>query len=223
MTKNFLPLLITAFLPLFSSAQQDNEQLGVQEKAQVLLDRVKDQYSEYNSVEVDFSFTLENKKQDNFKEVREGTAVLKDEKFRINLGSHLIICDNDNVWTYLKEADEVQVNNYQPEQMKINPSQMFTIYQEGFLYGYKGEQTLSGKAYHQVELTPEDKKKSFYKIRLLISQDNYRVKQTKVFEKDGSIYTYTFEDYNINQDLPSNHFKFDKNAHPNVNVVDLRD
>lgn len=222
MYKCFLPLLLLGFIPFGSIAQQNGEQLGVQEKAEVILDRVKDKYNDYNAIKVDFSFTLENKKQDNFKEVREGTAILKGKKFRINLGSHLIICDNNNVWTYLKEADEVQVNTYEPDQMKINPSQMFTIYQKGFLYGYKGEKSVDGQNYYRVELTPEDKEKSFYKIRLLINEDSYRVGRTKVFEKDGSIYTYDFEKYSLNDQISADQFKFDKKDHPNVDVIDLR-
>lgn len=222
MSRHFLPLVLLTVMPLASIGQQNDQNLDVKEKAKVLLDRVKAKYNDYSTIQVDFSFTLENKKQNNFKEVREGTATLKDQKFRINLGSHLIICDNDNVWTYLKEANEVQVNNYKPDQMKINPSQMFTIYQEGFLYGYKGEKSVKGKDYYQVELTPEDKEKSFYKIRLLISQDSYRVGRTKVFEKDGSIYTYDFESYTVNKDLPNNHFEFDKEEHPSANMIDLR-
>ena len=223
MSRYFLPILLFIVTPIASIAQQNDQNLNVEEKAKVLLDRVKDNYDDYSTIQVDFSFMLENKKQDNFKEMREGTATLKDEKFRINLGSHLIICNNKNVWTYLKDANEVQVNNYKPDQMKINPSEMFTIYQEGFLYGYKGEKSVEGTKYHQVELTPEEKKKSFYKIRLLINQETYRVGRTKVFEKDGSIYTYNFKSYTLNKDLPDDHFTFDKQEHPSANMIDLRE
>ncbi len=218
-------LYLTIFLglvPFFSSAQQDQKGMNVKQKAKVILDRVKSKHKTAESIKVDFSFKLENKKRDNFKEVREGTATIKGDKFRVNLGSHLIICDNNTVWTYLKEADEVQVNTYKPDQMKINPSEMFTLYKEGFLYGYKGEKTVDGKPYYRVELTPENKEKSFYKIRLLVNQDDYHISQTKVFEKDGSIYTYDFKNYRLDQNIATKQFTFNKQQHPNVTVIDLR-
>ena len=223
MLRTCYALFCLSFLPLLLVAQDEEKGMNIKEKAEVLLDRVKEKYNGAESIKVDFTFTLENKKRDNFKEVREGTALLKGEKFRVNLGSHLIICNNETVWTYLKEAGEVQVNTYKPEQMKINPSDMFTLYEEGFLYGYKGEKTIEGKPYHRIELTPENKEKSFYKIRLLVHQDSYQVARTKVFEKDGSIYTYQFSDYNLGQEVPAQKFTFRKQQHPNVTVIDLRD
>lgn len=222
MLRKLYLMLLLSFIPLFSLAQQDQRGMNVKEKAKVILDRVKGKHQAAESIKVDFTFTLENKKRDNFKEVRKGTATLKGDKFRVNLGSHLIICDSSTVWTYLKEAGEVQVNTYKPDQMKINPSEMFTLYKEGFLYGYKGEKTVDGKHYYRIELTPKNKEKSFYKIRLLVHQQDYHIARTKVFEKDGSIYTYEFNNYRLNKDVPAKRFTFSKQQHPNVTVIDLR-
>ena len=197
-------------------------QSGPQEKAKRVLDKVSNQYNSYSTIKVDFDFILENKKKKDFKEVREGDAQMKGEKFRINLGNHLIICDNENVWTYMKGVGEVQINDYEPEKMKINPSRILTLHEEGFLYGYKDKTTINSDYYHNIELTPEDKSKSFYKIRVLIDTDNYRVKRMKVFEKDGSIYTYKFKNYKVNESLPNSKFKFKKKDYPDVTVVDLR-
>lgn len=222
MKRKWYLLIFLSLTPFFSLAQQGDQGMNVKEKAEIVLDRVKQKYDAAKSIKVDFSFKLENKKRDNFKEVREGSAILKGEKFRVNLGSHLIICDNNTVWTYLKEADEVQVNTYKPDQMKINPSEMFTLYEKGFLYGYKGEKTVDGEPYYRIELTPENKEKSFYKIRLLVHQDSYQIGRTKVFEKDGSIYTYKFNNYQLDQNISAKQFTFNKQQHPNVTVIDLR-
>lgn len=223
MFKHLYLLFLIGLLPFFSLAQDAKKGMNVKEKAEVLLDRVKSKYNGAESIRVDFTFMLENKKQDNFKEVREGTAFLKNEKFRLNLGNNLIICNNNTVWTYLKEAGEVQVNPYKPDQMKINPSKMFTLYEEGFLYAYKGDKEVDGTPYYQVELTPENKEKSYYKIRLLLNKDTYQIRRTKVFEKDGSIYTFKFSNYTLNKELSPKKFTFDKKAHPDVTVIDLRD
>ena len=211
--------LLGVLVPVLGLAQ---EQMSPEEKAKVILDKVKEKYKSYNTIEVDFNFILENRKKEEFKEVREGEAKLKGKKFRINIGNHLIICDNKNVWTYMKNVKEVQINNYEPDKMKINPSEMFTIYQKGYLYGYKGKVKQNGDYYYNIELTPENKDKSYYKIRLYVDPDSYRVMQTRVFEKDGSIYTYKFNNYKLNQNMPNSMFSFNKSEYPDVTVIDLR-
>ncbi len=216
--RKLIPLLFVLCLPFISSGQKMN----AKEKAKAILEQVTKEYNQYNTIEAKFSYTLENKKRENFKEVEEGKIKLKGNKFRINLGSYLVICDSENVWTYLKDAKEVQINDYKPGEMKINPKEMFTIYKEGFLYGYKGRNTIDGKSMHTIELTPENKEKSYYKVRLQVEPKTYKIRKTKIFEKDGSIFTYDIKSYNINKALPDKQFEFKKQNYPNVTVVDLR-
>ncbi len=211
----FLSFLI---LPLAMVAQQMNPK----EKAKAVLEKVSKEYKKYNTIEADFQYIMENRKQEDFKEVEKGTIMLMGEKFRINFGNYLVICDNENVWTYLKEANEVQVNKYEPGEMKINPQKIFSLYKEGFLYGYKGRNKVNGKSLHTIELTPEDKDKSYYKVRLHVDPETHRIKRMKTFENDSSIFTYKIQNYQVNQEMSASSFQFKKSKHPDVTVVDLR-
>lgn len=50
-----------------------------------------------------------------------------------------IYCDGKTMWTYLKDANEVQISNYNPKSSDINPSEIFTVYEKGFLSKFIGE------------------------------------------------------------------------------------
>ena len=52
----------------------------------------------------------------------------------------------------------------------FNPAQMFTMYEKGYKYIYTGDQKIKGKVYQIVDLTPEDDKKEFFKVRLTIDK-----------------------------------------------------
>ena len=220
MVKQLVAVVVFGLVIAFNlaDAQKSNK---VKEKAKKVLDQVSDNYQAYNAIKADFKLTLENRQSD-FEEVQKGTIYLKNQKFRVSLGDHIIICDGDNIWTYLKEVKEVQINNYKPEEMDINPTEMFTIYKKDFRYGYKGNKEKNGQTYDIVELTPENKEKSYFKVRLLINQTSHDVRQTKIFEKDGTIFTYQIKDFEPNPSIEKGTFSFQKNDYPNVETIDLR-
>lgn len=216
--KQSLLIVTILMLPTAMIAQEMN----AKEKAGAILEKVSKEYNGYNTIEAKFQYIMENRKQEDFKEVEKGTIQLMGEKFRINFGNYLVICDNENVWTYLKEANEVQVNKYEPGEMKINPQEIFTLYKEGFLYGYKGRNEVNGRSLHTIELTPENKDKSYYKVRLHVDPETHRIKRMKTFENDSSIFTYKIQNYVVNQEMDASSFKFNKSNHPDATVVDLR-
>lgn len=214
--KAFWVLILSVFLLSHSVTAQSTSK-----KAENILDQVSNTYDDYNTIKASFNYILEIQ-QDDFKEKQSGVIHLKDNKFRLKLEQQEIICNGKYVWTYLQDVNEVQINNYKPEQMEINPTEMFTMYKKGFLYGYGGEKELDGEDYQVIELTPNKKEKSYFKVRLLIDKKTYHIKRTRIFEKNGNIYTYQISRFYPNVDIPDNFFEFNKKDHPDVTVVDLR-
>jgi outer membrane lipoprotein carrier protein len=58
------------------------------------------------------------------------------------MGKQEIFCDKQSVWTYLKDINEVQINDYEANKEDITPSNMFTIYQNDFNYMLNGEEVV---------------------------------------------------------------------------------
>jgi outer membrane lipoprotein-sorting protein len=226
-------LLIFSFLisiATFAFAQKAAEKDAT---AKAILNKVSEKYRAYDVVKTDFDFTLDNP-QAGVKETQNGTLIAKSKanKFKVTIFSpgtgsksevaQEIISDGKTQWTYLKKDNEVQINNVDNSGEGLNPAQVFTIYEHGYKYIYNGEIKIGGKVYQEIDLTPEDIKKSFFKVRLEIDKVKKQIYSALIFDKNGNKYTYTLRSFVPNIQVPDNTFSFDPKMHKGVEVVDLR-
>ena len=84
------------------------------------------------------------------------------KKYKIELGKQIIWCDKQSVWTYIKDINEVQINDYEANKEEITPSNMFTIYQNDFNYMLNSDEELDKTSCSIVDLMPKDKSKPFF-------------------------------------------------------------
>ena len=104
-------------------------------KAKDILNGVSSKYRSYKSMKADFSYTLENP-QAKIKETQVGTLLLSGAKYRLGISGQEVISDGKTIWTYMKEAKEVQINEVDPTDDGIKPSEIFTMYEKGFIYKF---------------------------------------------------------------------------------------
>jgi len=71
-------------------------------------------------------------------------------------------------------------------------------------------------------LTPFDKSKPYFKIKLFIEKATSNIAKAKVFDKNGNRYTYFVSNFTPNPNLPDLFFTFDQKAYAGVEVIDLR-
>jgi outer membrane lipoprotein-sorting protein len=222
-------LLILSMLILsagYASAQKDAD-------AKAILNKVGARYKTFDVVKTDFIFTLDNQ-QAGVKETQAGTLIARSKlnKFKVslyganaatkNVAQQEIISDGKTQWTYLKKDNEVQVNNVDNSSEGLNPAKIFTIYEHGYKYLYTGEKKINGNIYQEIDLTPEDDKKGFFKVRLEIDKAKKQIYSALIFDKNGNRYTYTIKSFVTNTAVPDNTFTFDAKAHKGIEVVDLR-
>ena len=191
-------------------------------KAQEILKGVSNKYKSFKSVKATFVIAIENTK-DNSKDTQKGTIYLKGNKYKLEIASQDVICDGKTRWTYVKDANEIQIDNQKTDENSISPSTIFTMYEKGWLFKFTGEQKETGMVYQLVELVPvEPKKKNIYKVKLTINKNDKFISTAKMFDKNGSIQTISVEKLTpdiINDDTL---FNFSAARYPGAEVVDLR-
>lgn len=212
--KKIIIILISILFVSEVSAQIDN-------KATKLLKVVSARYKKFKTIKADFIYSIESKAEKTH-EKQKGTIYTKGNNFRLDIAGQIIICDNKTVWTYNKEANEVQINNYNPKETAIRLDDIFTMYGKGFLYKMLEEKKEQGKDISIVELTPKDKKKNYFKIKLTIDKTNQSIMKVMVFDKNGTTHEYTITNQVPNLKLEDHFFSFDPKKYPKVEVVDLR-
>lgn len=215
------------FLSLFTLASSltfcQNNSLGTNDpQAKKILDGVSAKFKTYKTVVANFtlSITDENGKVEGTKS---GIVYMKSSKYKVNISGQEIYSDGNNIWTYDKSASEVQLTKFDPTSNTITPEKMFTnFYDKDFLYKLNGETKVGKKTLQEIELTPVDKTKTFFKVLLDIDKATKNIYSSKVFEKNGNRYIYTITSIKTDTPLPDSLFVFDTKKYPKVEVVDLR-
>ncbi len=215
--------LTVIFLSLFcfySFAQSPGTKQDKQ--AEDILKSVTTKYKSFKSVKATFVITMENPK-DNTKDVQKGTICLKGNKYRLEVAGQDIVSDGKTRWTYMKDANEVQIDNQKTDDNTITPANIFTMYEKGFLFKFVGEQNEKGMAYQLVELIPIDpKKKNFFKVKLSVNKNDKFVTTAKLFDKNGTIQTIAVDKLTPDACTDDSIYSFNVAKYPGAEVVDLR-
>lgn len=210
--------LIFAFIATVAVAQKP---VPADKVADKLLNVISNRYKNFKTIKADFIYSIESKAE-NINEKQKGSIYVKGNKFRLDIADQIIVCDNKTIWTYSKDANEVQVNNYDAKKAPIRLDDLFTMYDKGFLSKILETKKEGKNDVALIELTPKDKKKNFFKIKLSVDKTNQTITKSQVYEKSGTIHTYTVTNQFPNIKLEDKFFVFDAKKYPKCEVIDLR-
>lgn len=185
-------------------------------KAQSILDEVSAKTKAYKSIRIEFTYKMENTAQkinDSYK----GVLISKAEKYKLTVSGQDVISDGKTVWTYLKDANEVQVNTVGENEESITPTNILSNYNKNF----KAKLIKETPQQQIVELTPIQKK-NFNKVRVTIDRAKKMVDTLAIYDKNGSVYSYIVNKMDVNQNFYDSMFAFKAAEHPGVEVIDMR-
>ncbi len=208
--KNILLIAILIVFSVSGIAQNDK-------KATAILDEVSVKTKSYKTIKIDFTYAMDNAKEkihDKFK----GTLVSKGDKYKLTAAGQDVISDGKTIWTYLKDANEVQINNVGEDEDSFTPTKMLSGYTKDFKSKFIEE-----KGNEQViELYPLKKGKTFTKVRLTIDKAKKQISRFVIYDRSGSTFSYIIEKFVADQPIADTVFTFNKAEHPGVDVNDMR-
>lgn len=216
-------LLLGFLIFCTSNAFSQNNKLGTSDPAaKSILDNVSAKFKTYKTVTANFTLSITDA-NGKVEGTKKGVLYMEGPKYRVNISGQEIYSDGDNIWTYDKSANEVQLTKFDPSANTITPQKMFTnFYDKDFLYKLNGEKKEGSKTVQEIELTPIDKTKTFFKVLVNVDKATKNIISSKIFEKNGDRYIYTVNSMKTNTDIPEALFVFDAKKYPKVEVVDLR-
>ena len=213
--KSLIILILTIATTFSGLAQQD-------QKAKGILDKLSAKTKAYKTIKAEFKFTLRNKAE-GINESQSGKIQIKGNKYSLSISGQNVISDGKDVYTVLKDAEEVQINSIpddEEEEDAISPTSIFTLYETGFKYKYVKED----KGMHIINLYPKNAEdKEFHRIALYINKAKNEISKVRIYGKDGSKTIYSITTFTANNTIPDSHFTFNKSKYPNYEIVDLRD
>jgi outer membrane lipoprotein carrier protein len=212
--KNLILAFFGVFAALSVSAQYDP-------KALEILEAMSKKYKSIPAFEANITCNLSND-VDKVNEEFKGKITVKGDKFRMVLPEQEVINNGATIWTYLPEAKEVNIDNYDPTSEDINPSKIHEVYKKGYKYLYLQDKTDGGVMCEEIDLVPEKKDAQYFKIKMFINKKEKTVQSFTLFDKGGNRYKYTVSKFTPNSKVEDSFFTFDPKNYPGVEVIDLR-
>lgn len=208
-------LLLLISIPV-AKAQQDP-------KAKEILDKLSAATKAHETIVADFKVTYTST-QNNASNSSEGNIKIKGEKYQMDFMGTITYFNGETIWSYLKEANEVNISDPMEDGSDLmgNPQSVFTIYEHDFKYKYLGTEIDRGKTLWVVDLYPEDLSQQYARIRLYINKDELYLAGAQIYGKEGSNFTINISNFKTNVPLPDETFVFNKQDHPDAEVIDLR-
>lgn len=207
--KTILSLLIltTFSLSLYS---QD-------EKAKKILDEISVKTKAYETMYFEFTVVVAVPGEEPITQT--GKVYIKDEKYFLSLTEQEVYCDATTITTFLKEDNECYTRSVDDveEGEIVSPSQLLTVWEDGYKYKYVQETTYADRPAHEIHLYPKDPSGSkFHTIILKIDAERNEVVFFMVKGKDGTNTKYKISKFDKNIEISDSKFIFDKAKHPGV-------
>lgn len=212
----------TATLLQAQNTKRSSNPVNSDPLAKSILDKMSAKFRSYKGVTAEFSVNIETAAGEKMG-VNKGKVFMKGDKFKLVMGKDQVICDGQNVWSYAADINEVHLTKADPEAKQFTPQKLFSAsYGKEYLSKYNGERKVGTKTIQEIELTPTDKSKSYFKILLHIDKAASTLYGARVMESSGMRYLYNVVSIQGSSSLPDTHFIFDKSKFPGVEVIDLR-
>ncbi|MGY8888521.1 MAG: LolA family protein, partial [Flavobacteriales bacterium] len=162
--------------------------------------------------------------KNDFEEEMKGHILIEDSKFKLDLGDFLIISNGLSVWTYEKETNDCYLDD---AEMLIDegmdPSKIFTIWEDDFKSEWMGKESVSGKDCVQINLYPNElDDKPYHTMQLFVDEEGLEVVKIVVKGREGMDTEYLIERFNVGVEIPASNFSFETNEYPGASIIDNR-
>lgn len=204
-----LVLLITLQVPL--SAQNGN--------AKKMLDRLSEKYEAYRSFEI--SFDLEVKYPERPVQKQKAQIIQANQRFKFISEEQDIIGDGEDVYLFLKDRNEVQINDFDDDDELglMTPKDLLKEYDSG-RFEYLLENETDTEIF--IVFKPLDRDSEFFKYRIAIDKQSEDFSKIDAYSKDGSQLLVTIASSSHNKEYNDEFFSFDTSLYPDIRIEDLR-
>lgn len=219
MLKKLILVYIISF-PLIIGVSQAQQTRIYEEKGEQLLKAASDKLKAFNTIKIEFSYGMENTQQ-GIIETMDGTLYSKGDQFRMKVGDNMFISDGKNVWIYMEDIDEVQLNTVENSDINITPTAILDEFDKQYRSTFIRQEQDKGKLVDIVDLVPNEAQ-AFFKYRIGLDARTNMMTYAIAYDRHGGTYTYTMKRIEPDAPIPAGTFTFTANEFPGVDIIDLR-
>ncbi len=211
LTTIIIAALIITGQTTFGQAKKTSEEI---------LKQVSEKTKSFNSIKISFTYNMDNPTA-KIHETETGVLLVKGDQYKLDIAGQKVIMDGKTSWTYISEANEVQINSVEEDENSLTPTKLLTSYSEDYKSKLINEITKDGRALYVIELKPNTEK-SFTDVELNVDKELYRIMKIAIKDKSGNTFSYMVNKFETNVAVKDTDFTFNAQDYPGVEVIDMR-
>lgn len=188
-----------------------------------MLEKIKKEYQMHKTIETVFDVVMESSGAKT--QTQSGKLIQQGKKYAMVMSEQEVYCDGKNVWYYLKDDKEVQINTFEEKSGEeiMSPEQLLRFYESGnYLYAVTGEEKIGNKSLTNIEFKPKNRMSQYSKVRIGVDKASGMPNYIKVFSKNGSNMTLVIKNTIFDKLYKPEYFVFNEKKYPGIHVEDLR-
>ncbi len=171
-------------------------------------------------MKINFTYSMSNE-EEHINEAYQGSLLSFGDQFNLSVAGQQIISNGKNIWTYIPEVQEVQVNVASSEANIYNPITLLNTYEEQYDASLLKKYQENDREF-AVILLKAKKEGPFDKAHLIINTTKHEIHAVKIFDEMGTVYSYKINELIPNIGLKGHEFTFKQEDHPEVDFIDMR-
>ena len=187
------------------------------QRARALLDQVSELYVSYDTMQIRFSYQLENTAE-GISQKEEGEILVAKDKYNLTILGIRQIFDGTFVYTIDDINEEVVVQERVALDTPINPLDIFDFHKEGYLLQWDISQRVSGRDIRYIKLIPTDAESQSKYLLLGIDTNSKELYKIIDLGINGTDTTFVIEQFTANKSLAPETFVFDKDKYANYYI-----
>lgn len=175
-------------------------------EAKSLLEEVSNKIKSAPGIEIQFTYTFTNPRADaNMKQTEKGSIVMSGDKYRLQFMGIDRLSDSKKIYTFLHDDKEIQIMDAEDDDEGFTPSFILDLYKQGFSYTMGGNSTVDGKRLQHIILK-SNQSAEIDRIEIVIFADSKQLQRMVQTGRNGSITTFTVNDYKTLTAAPNLNF-----------------
>ncbi len=211
-TNIILAALIIIGQHTFAQAKKTSEEI---------LKQVSEKTKSFSTIKISFTYNMDNPSA-KVHETESGVLLVKGDQYKLEIAGQKVISDGKTSWTYISEANEVQINTVENDENALTLTNLLSSYTENYKSRLVNEITKDGRALFVIELKPIATDKSFTEVELQIDKELYRIARIAIKDKSGNTFSYLVNKFETNVAVKDTDFTFNAKDYPGVEVIDMR-
>jgi outer membrane lipoprotein-sorting protein len=191
--------------------------------ATTLLDEVSAKAEKYTSLKIDFSMMVENL-HNGKRETHIGSASYKAGFYKLDIMGQIVFSDGKTNWTYLKDAEEVNItDNADNQTVMLNPQTLLKDYKNTYKVKYIADKFEKNRPLVEIDLFPKViENKKYTKITVKVDKTKKQIYSVRYVGKDGVSYLIEISKFTENPAIPDAEIKYSSGLFPGAEVIDMR-